>query len=183
MGWWRWCCMWAVAFLAQGSVQDKTLTHCRFLLSLFRRLYEFVRSEFQRLKLNVAALSLYLAAAPRPVAGSFLRSQKNQPSSKTAAPSSSELPSAGECSQLQPGLASRALAIAVAHGLIVFIDLPLKVRAHGRWLLVWPQRVQVAPLCQEVAIAHRARTLTDLAILWLCGNAGSSSSESSSGSD
>ena len=129
-----------------------------------------VRSEFQRLKLKVAALSLYLAAAPRPVAGSFLRSQKNQPSSKTAAPSSSELPSADERSQLQPGLASRALAIAVAHGLLVCLNPPKYLRAFGRWRLVWPLRVQLAPLCREVANAHRARTPTDLgAAYWYRG--------------
>ena len=119
--------------------------------------------------------------------------QNNQPSSKTEAPPSSELTSADERSHLQPGLASRALAIAVAHGLLVFIDPPRYLRALGRWLLVWPLRVQVAPLCREVANAHRARIPSDLgaahwfrgrgARLWLCGNAGSGSSGSSSSSD
>ena len=70
----------------------------------------------------------------------------------TGASLSSEPRPADERSQLQPGLASGALAIAVAHGLLAFIDSAPLCRAAAN---VFSARARLRPFCARCSQCHR----------------------------
>ena len=73
----------------------------------------------------------------------------------------------------RPDIASYALAIAVEHGLLFYLDPPLFIRHDRRWLFAWLPRASVAPLCSAVATAHHARAPADRqAARWYRGRLG-----------